>query len=122
MYLEEKVDEETWLRRLGEVRTEFNVLDADHAGEYPLTQACFADNMANCWTEEAFCAEGMDPTCAPKANSSDDDSFSTLTIVLIVVRREAKSKTSLRVGFFLDFRNFIFASLVPQRELKNIYR
>ena len=26
------------------------------------------------------------------------------------VLREAKSKTSLRIGFFLDFRNFIFTS------------
>ena len=28
-----------------------------------------------------------------------------------VSNREAKFKTSLRVGFFLDFRNFIFASV-----------
>ena len=32
----------------------------------------------------------------------------------ILANREAKFKTSLRVGFFLDFRNFIFASFAAR--------
>ena len=32
----------------------------------------------------------------------------------ILANREAKFKTSLRVGFFLDFRNFIFASFAAK--------
>ena len=31
------------------------------------------------------------------------------------ILRDAKFKTSLRVGFFLDFRNFIFASSAAAR-------
>ena len=34
--------------------------------------------------------------------------------------REEKFKTSLRVGFFFDFRNFILQ--VPQRKWKNIHK
>ena len=31
-------------------------------------------------------------------------------VTIVASLREAKFKTSLRVGFFLDFRNFVFAS------------
>lgn len=85
MYVEEKVDLDTWLARIAEVRKEFNVLPSDHSGEFPLTQRCFANNMDTCWTEEAFCAKGMDPSCAPKEPSKSESDFDTIHIVLLTL-------------------------------------